>query len=306
MAWPGVPFWNYGTEGPGGGGAVEDDEIACGSYGSNLCKWEGPLAVPLGSGYFLTVTEAGGDPVTVHVLSSGARYWPSSQTSFLVMIAAALNSHEDLDNEDYALELDDDDDGTGKVTISATIAFSISFPDEGLMTALGFEEDTDSATSHTAPRHCPLVWLPPRRRWDPPTPEGVDGIPMPTVSVLVAPSGDSYALAHGLRTESSIEFRYLPGFKMWRALEQVPGESWEEFFHATIRRGLPVRYHHDRLQNDQFNQWLVEARWAVMPMDDTRYYVGRVAGPDCATTYATGKDSRWHLGPMRVVANRAA
>lgn len=199
----------------------------------------------------------------------------------------------------YTATVDDSDNGTGQVTITSTVAFSLTFSDEALRDALGFTGNVPAsgyATTIVSPRHIPHLWLPNRRRCDPPAPDGVVGVPIANAVLHVAPSGDSFGIGHGVRRANSIEFRYLAGYKMWRALEQVPGESYENFWETVVARVRPVRYHLDRSNDDRWVQWLLDPTFAVAPMADSRYYVGR----GCA-----GKDSRWSLGPLPVAENRA-
>ncbi len=209
------------------------------------------------------------------------------------------NMHDGADGLDglFTLSVDDSDGGTGQITVSSSgAAFTIAFPDAGLMTAMGFTGTTGSATTHVAPRHTPHLWLPNRRIWALATPDGKLGFPIANAAIQVAPSGDSYGMGFGVRHANWFEFRYISGSKAIREFEVVPGESFEEFWNTVIAAALPVRYHLDRSDDTRYVQWLVDVAWPVRVMEDSAYYLGK----GCL-----GKDSRWHLGPVNVVENRA-
>lgn len=200
-------------------------------------------------------------------------------------------------NGNFNLTVDDSDGGTGQITITTDgAAFTLAFPDEALQDAMGFTGTTSSGTTHVAPRHTPYLWLPNRRIFALATPDGTLGFPIAAAAIQVSTSGDSYGLGFGVRYANWFEFRYIAGSKIWRRQEVVPGESLQEFWETVVARALPVRYHLDRSNDEVYVQWMLEVAWPARVMEDSAYYLGK----GCA-----GKDSRWQVGPVNVVGNRA-
>lgn len=285
MGWPGVPFWNEGTEAPGAGGGGSAND--CDDPGSDLCKFEGPLSVPNdGVGYRMTV-----NATTITVLVPSATYWPTSSTSFLTVIGTALTNSL---GGTWTLTLSDGDSGTGKITIAwSGGTFTVAWVDTDLRDALGFTIDLSGAATYTGASACPYVWLPNRRRWLPPTPEGNLGIPVVDTTMTVSPSGHSKSLFYARRYVNKLWFRYLSGAKTWRAFESVTNESLQSFWETTIGAGLPIRYHHDRSDDATYLDWRVMPVFMVAP--DVDGYVGR----GCS-----GANSYWSWGPVDVIENR--
>lgn len=282
MTWP-VPFWNEGTEAPDLGG--DGTPNPCGTPGSDLGKLEGQLVVPNGTGYRMTV-----NGTTVTVLTAGGGYWPTSTTSFLTSIKVVLTA---MFGGTWTATVSDGDTGTGKVTLTwSGGVFTVAWIDTALRDALGFTIDLSGAATYTGASATPYVWLPNRRRWLPPTPEGYKGLPVVDTTTTVSSSGHVRSLYTARRYVTRLWFRYLSGAKTWRVFESVTNESLQTFWETTIGAGLPVRYHHDRSDDATYNEWHVAPVFAVAP--DVEGYVGR----GCS-----GANSYWSWGPVDVQEN---
>lgn len=277
-------FFDFGPEAGAGG------EAGCADFGSDYPKLEGRLSTPTATGYTMSVNEGGG-AVVVTVLAANSHYYPTSDTGgMLAAIGAALTANGSLAGT-YSLILDDTDNGTGRVTISATgvASFAITWPDETLRDALGFTGSVSGAATYISPSACPYVWLPDRRRVDPPTPEGMKGFPVPR-TIVTRSNSASKALSLGFNYDSKLQFRLMRGNKVWRCFEQVTNESLENFYELIIGRGVPVRYHTDRANDTRYVDWRIMPTWAVRP--EVPAYVGR----GCV-----GADSLWAYGEVDVM-----
>lgn len=277
-------FFAFGPEAGAGG------EAGCADFGSDYEKFEGRLSTPVAAGYTMSVDEGGG-AVVVTVLAANSNYYLTSATGgMLAAIMTALNASALAGT--YTLTIDDSDAGTGRVTISATgvASFAITWPDTTLRDALGFTGSVSGAATYISPSGSPYIWLPDRRRVDPPTPQGYVGFPVPNTIVTVAPSGHSKAISMGYRYASRYQVRYMRGNKVWRRFEQVTNESLENFHELIIGRGVPVRYHLDRSNDTRYVTWRMMPTWAVRP--EIPAYVGR----GCV-----GADSLWAYGEVEVI-----
>lgn len=217
-----------------------------------LPKLEGIITIPSGSS--VSVTETGGGGTSSVSLNAGEY----SLSEFCTYFASALTSNSTLSGTYSCTISDDSDSSTGKVTLSATgiTSFTLTWTETTPRDVLGFDDTlTPTASSFTATNASPYIFLPNVGRSDAGLADGDDGIPVRTVAVNVAPSGDVYGWASAsLRYEDVIEFEHLKGYKTLRSLEVVTNESLQSFHEAVISKGTPFRYHVSRADDDTYTE----------------------------------------------------
>jgi hypothetical protein len=230
-----------------------------------LPKVEGLLTVSGGSGsggaWRLALTETGGAGVTpVNCDVAAADYYLSTASSgLLATIQTALTGSTGAAT--YAVSISDDDEtGTGKVTISASggsvTAFAISWTDTAMRDALGFTGNLSGALTYTSTNASPYLWLPNCNRAgdhpDPASGQSNFGRPVRDTSVTLAPSGVHTAFFYNTRYQSRIRFPCLTGRKVWKAVESTTNESYETFWTNTVGKGRRFRYHPDRSSDSAY------------------------------------------------------
>lgn len=270
----------------------------CGEPGDDYPKMEGRYTVPA-AGLRMTVDINGSGPLTFAVLSGGSHYYPtavSSDTStFLGSIAAVLNIWLAAGGV-WTLTADDEgadgDDATGKITIAHSLhTFDVTWIDTELRDLLGFTADLSGAASYEGAACCRNIWLPDRRRWLPPDPEGSVGRPVPNTSILISSSGHSVALDFGVRYGTSIEFHHVAGKRVRKELEVIANQSFQSFFENVVAKGEPIRYHYDRSDDWTF------VTWRMMPVAlPVAPDVPGWTGIGCA-----GAETYYGIGPVDVV-----
>jgi hypothetical protein len=84
------------------------------------------------------------------------------------------------------------------------------------------------------------------------------GKPETDASFSKAPSGASRSMAYSRRYGGSMEFRHVLGSKAWIEFEEIPQESFEQFWTDTVGYGKAIRYYPDRANDTGYQDWAVE------------------------------------------------
>lgn len=289
--WPGIPFWNDTPAGSGGGGGS-----VASSGDSGLPKYEGHIQVAL-DGWLLRVVEVP-SAVDEILIPTSRRYLNTTGygvTSLLAYIVAALNASAALAGT-YAMVVDDDyDESTGRVTISATglTTFSLGWLSPALRDALGFTADLFGAASYVSPNSSPHIWLPDAGRDSDMVPDGDEGLPISSGSVLVSPSGKTRGKSGAKRRASRWEHACVTGRKIWADYATVVNESLETFWLNNIGDHRRVRYHKNRSNDAVFHNG-----YRMLANDM------RVAPELENAKWTTSAKALWHVGPVDCACER--
>ncbi len=153
--------------------------------------------------------------------------------SFLDELANQLNINATL-NGTYTVTGSFGEGGTGKVTIAADEAFTVTWGNADLRDILGFDVDLVSATSHTGNVHARMVWLP-----DAPhiTVLGADddGFSESNVRVIESSDGTVYYSGERDRTVRQILWQAVSRSRARLRGQTIPNESFEQFFIDAIQ-----------------------------------------------------------------------
>jgi hypothetical protein len=228
-----------------------------------LPKLESRITVPSGNYAILVAdTGAGGIPQAITAATSGY-YFLTGTTSLLTTIKTALDAS--ALNGTFTLTVDDTSDSTatGKVTISSTETFSLTWSSTALRDILGFSGNLSAASSYTATYHSKYIYLPNCGRSSATTlsPEPTStsyelGIPEYDYSSTLSPSGYSTQLQYNTRYKEVIGFSNLKAYKTWARSEVSTYESLETFIQTMMDNGgEPFRYFPSR--TDDTVSWKV-------------------------------------------------
>ncbi len=221
-------------------------------------KLEGAIHIPA-AGWTFSLTDGSVTGQTVTIPGDGYRFLSNSgdlTDGLLLEMEQQMESYGDS----YTFALSDT---TGKVTVSNTNAFSITWTSTDLRDVLGFTGNLSSATSHESDDQCRALWLPDRpstRRnsgsWA--------GDHVADYSTSTAPDGSLYALMGPRRTELTLVWQGVTRAKVWTDNESTTNESFERFLLDCIwgeagfgEPGGPVNFHPDETDDNSFNGYRV-------------------------------------------------
>lgn len=160
---------------------------------------------------------------------------------------------------------DNSDTSVGKVTISRSGAFAITWLDTTVRDLLGFSGNRAAATSHLGDNQAQYLWLPNCGRENGLGPEDSDGAVESDFSLSVSTDGTVYGLGYSLRYFDTMEFNFIWGQKAWTIKEVTVNESLQRFYEMVIARGLRVRYHKDRSVDGTLRTWVIEDATSYQP-----------------------------------------
>jgi hypothetical protein len=264
---------------------------SAGTGNTGLPKLEGEVYVPL-AGWQFSVTDVGG----THALTvpGGSRYFPTSDpTSLLATIEALLNGSGTLSGV-FVVGADDDYDGsTGRIVISSSLDFAITWTSTALRNALGYTANLSGADEYVSPNATPHIWLPDGKRYPARSPDGHTGVPLSASTVTVSPMGKTRARKGAVRRADVLEFGQVRARKVWQPNEQIVNESFETFWNTNFPRR--IRYHKHRA-------------------DDATFVTYRPLGVNVCpcvveaqtATWTTSDMALYHVGPFEVLYQEAA
>lgn len=208
-------------------------------------KLEGYVTIPAAT--TITVNDGGG---AVAVTVPAATYKLTGAAGLLAALQTALNAAA-LVNSDYVTSISDDSDtaATGKVTLSAGGAFTVTTMSALLATALGLASVTEwnsSAASHTSSLSSPYVFLPGCRRDPSLGPDGSNGLLVVSGSSTIADGGQMAVLVTGRRYRDTLGFSNLRGDRVHKHLCADDNTTLESFYELVVGNGLRFDYHADR------------------------------------------------------------
>jgi hypothetical protein len=185
------------------------------------------------------------------------------------------------------------DQGDGTITIGRTAAFDVVWTSATIRALLGFTGNLGSAASHGGTMHARHLWLPNcgREGGSMLGPESSSttryGRRVSDMTVSIAPTGNTKALAFSNRYVDRMSFAHVRGFKAWRELEQTPQESWEQFDEDVIAEGLWLRYYPDRSNVAIYQDWRVQN--------------GGEMACEARDEGWRGQQSLWRVGPLSLL-----
>jgi hypothetical protein len=236
-----------------------------------LMKLEGEIVITA-STVLATMNDGGGaDTITIpagryflNTIGSGG-----ATRTFLNEIAFQMESSMGAGSSSVTVD-DTADTALGKVTISRSSGFSITWSSTSLRNALGFTGNSSTATSHTGSNHAKYLFMPNCGRSGVMGPETSDGAIEADYTLSMGTDGTVYALAYSKRYMDSLEFRTLKGSKTWSALDVTTNEALEQFYGDVISLGLRVRFHKDRSDDATFRTWVIEdgSKFQPSPVKD--------------------------------------
>lgn len=185
---------------------------------------------------------------------------------------------------------DDTDAATGKVTISRSSAFTVTWNSTALRDLLGFTGNLGSASSHLAPNHAKYLHLPSAGRSGVMSPSTSTGAEFSDFSAALSTGGEVYAVGYSIRSEDTLDLRHQRGKKTWIGQESIVNESLQRFWRDTIALGRRIRFHADRSVDATYRTWVVLDAGHYDPRAfDERW----VEGPEClwAIRYRVGEVS---------------
>jgi hypothetical protein len=223
-----------------------------GASATALPKLELRIRVPTG-GWAFQLTDANGTnvaktfPAGDYYLNSVA---PGGTLSFCAQLAALCTAGSMV----YAVTVDDDtDNATGKTTMAANGAFTLTWVNTLLRDQLGFTGSSVTGPTVVGANHAKGLWLPTSQRTprepDPVLGESGQDFGRPEADYLVtrAPSGATTQSVFSRRRSGELDFQTLLGHKMWLSDEQILNESFERFWIDQMDAGgVPFRYHNNR------------------------------------------------------------
>lgn len=152
---------------------------------------------------------------------------------------------------------DDTDSATGKVTISRSSAFTVTWNSTALRDLLGFTGNLASAAAQVAPNHTRYLHLPNCGRSGILSPSDSTGALASDFTAAVAPDGSVYAIGYSIRSYDTLDLRHLRGQKTRISKESIVNESLERFWRDVIALGRRVRFHADRSLDATYRTWVV-------------------------------------------------
>lgn len=196
-----------------------------------LGRLEAFLTVPVG--VTVAATNGGGGPTTVTVPAGSY-----TATGLAAAFQAALNTSRP---SGWTVSISTSATGTGKVSISCSSTFSITWTSTDLRDALGFTANiVSAATTQTAANCARGLWMP-----DAPLTLDGDTARAPIVSDLrttVSPTGYTYGLS-GTRfyRHKNLRWSHVPKARVWEVeaiAAGTPRNSWETWFLQTQIGGV--------------------------------------------------------------------
>lgn len=201
-------------------------------------KIEREITVPTG-GWDIAVTEVGGGAGGTVTIAAGVYYLSTDSgigNSFVAATAAALDAHADLDG-DYSCSISAGENGTGRVTISATgiTSFAITWTDTDWRDALGFGSGPtiSGSLSYQSTAASPAVWLATSPIVSP-FGSGDNGWDETDASFSESPAGNVYAVYGQRKRACSFRWDAVTLARMRIANESVVNESFQKFFRDSI------------------------------------------------------------------------
>jgi hypothetical protein len=243
---------------------------------SDLPKLEGLINVT--TAYTISVTDSGGTDAAITIPVDEYYLTSTRQTPLLTTLQTALNASATLAGT-YTVSLSDtNESATGKVTISSTHTYSLTWTSTTLRDILGWTGNISSVTSATGTNHARYLWLPNCARTGS-VPEPVSGSscfgkPKTDVTTTMAPSGVYTALYYNTVHRAVLDFQFIQGNKAWQRLESTTNESLEKFYRDVVGQGVRLAYFPDRATDaDSWELWTPSGGELVCtPLDQT--YVG--------------------------------
>lgn len=232
-----------------------------------LCKLEGEIIISTAT-VLATMNDGGGaDTITI----PAGRYFLNTVGSggatrtLLAEIAFQMETAMGAGSSSVTVD-DNSDTSVGKVTISRSSAFSVTWSSTSLRDALGFTGNLGSASSHLSTNHAKYLFLPNCGRSGVLGPDASDGAIEADYTLSIGTDGTAYALSYSKRYRDSLEFRTLKGSKTWTAMDVTTNEAYQQFYEDVISLGLRVRYHADRSSDATFRTWVVEDGGSFAPV----------------------------------------
>lgn len=237
----------------------------------DLPKLEAVITVPTG-GWSITFIDGGG---TAALAVPAATYRLTGTGGLLATIVALANDNGTLTRTDYAATCSDDSDtaSTGKVTISAGGAFTISTMTADCATALGLAavaEWNSSVASHESSLGAPSIFLPGCRRGPGLSPDTDAGLPVRDGTQTISNSGTTRTLSYSTRYVDRFVLANLRGDVTWSSLSSAM-TSLQAWWLAYASAGVRVDYHADRSVDATYTSWVFTSigRFPISPVVET-------------------------------------
>lgn len=226
---------------------------------ANLPKLEGEVRISSATVIAAMNDGGGADNITIPV----GNYFLNSvgnggaTRSFLAELAFQMESSMGAGSSSCTVD-DGSDTSLGKVTISRSSAFSITWNSTTLRDLLGFTGNLGSASSHLSTNHAKYLFLPNCGRSGVLSPQASDGAIEADYTLSMGTDGTPYALSYSKRYRDTLEFRTLKGSKTWISLDVTTNEALEQFYSDVISNALRLRFHKDRSDDATYRTWIVE------------------------------------------------
>lgn len=183
------------------------------------------------------VANAGSETVTVDT-GSYYLYDDTSSLSLIAELQSELNGHAELSDVSIVLL------ESGKVRMTSSVAFSVTWSGTQLRNWLGFTGNLTSGTTHTATNVSPLLWSP--GRTETPTARlGSDGFYVYDTKVSQAGPGRVVATRQNRYRVNSFSWRYLDLDRVWPTTESSSSffafheEVLAKFYNWKLYRNIP-------------------------------------------------------------------
>ncbi len=236
-------------------------------------KLEGRIVVPTG-GYAVAIAEVGGGAGGTATIPAGNYYLSSGDTladDLLQEWADQINGLAGTSGT-YSVSIGAGENGTGKVTISATgiTSFSVTWTSTVLRDLLGWTGTISGSLSYTAPEQAESLWLPDCAFKNLNGGSTWDGWIESNLRAHESPAGHVAALSGQRKKVSALEWQAISRAKVWTVNETTTNASLEKFYTDVV---------------------LAEASWAGRAGGPIRWY------PDAATdsTYTTYSTPTWNM-----------
>lgn len=230
-------------------------------------KLEAQITIPAG-GWDIAVVETGGggasDTVTI---PAGTYYWSSpNSVEFHTVIEGYFNSA--TLNAAYSCSISAGENGTGKVTITASggsvTAVALTWTDTELRDLCGFTGNVSGSLSYTSTNHAQALWLPnygwQGRHGD----ASFTGHPISDKQDMVNSAGYYFGVAGQTRYESALTWPMCADAKTNTISESTTNESFQTFLEDGIHAGKswatvggPIRFYADADTDTTYTTWSV-------------------------------------------------
>lgn len=246
-------------------------------------KLEGRITIPTG-GWSISIAETGGGGATASAsFTAGDTYYLSSIDSesndFPADLAAKLTAS--AGNATYACSIAAGENGTGKVTITASggsvTSIAITWTSSAMKDLLGFTGTQSGSLSYTGANQARSLWLPNGPFQALNGGGSWAGWIESDLRAQESPAGHCFALTGQRKKASSISWVGISRAKIWTANESTTNESLEKFYTDVVlaeaawsgRAAGPIRWYSDAATDSTYVTYSVPT-WNVYRPDQLR------------------------------------